>query len=69
MMMPPPTIFLPRTTCAPVRAETALVGAVTDNLEAAGEAEASVGMATSDSAITADVANLEKLMRTTPFKT
>ncbi len=65
--MSPLPAFLPLTVCAPARAETALAGAVIDSFEAAGAAEANVGTATSDSAITADIAILETLINTTPF--
>ena len=65
MMLLPPA-FLERTTVAPVRAATALVGAVTASLLAAGAAAAIVGTATSDSANTADVAIFETLILKLP---
>ena len=67
-MIPPLTALLPLVERTPARAETAPVGAVTESFEAAGAADAMVGTATSDRAIMADVAILETLINTTPFK-
>lgn len=56
--------LFPRTVWAPARAKPELAGAAIDSFEAAGAAEASVGTATSDSAMTVDVTILETLIST-----
>ena len=59
IIKPPPAALFALTDFAPARADTAPAGAESDNFEAAGAADASVGTTISEAAIAADVRTLD----------